>query len=167
MKWSAYAGRSLFALSASAGVLLYAQGSPQTGAQEQNVQTYVNLLRQDVKSQKVAIISQMMQFTPEQAAVFWPVYTEYDRELTKLGDEKLALIRDYAEHYDRITDQKADELVHRALDLEAGRTTLKRNYYKRFQDVMSARAAAKLLQVENQLLMVIDLQIASSLPVLE
>ena len=167
MKWSAYAGRSLFALSASAGVLLYAQGAPQTGAQEQNVQTYVNLLRQDVKSQKVAIISQMMQFTPEQAAVFWPVYTEYDRELTKLGDEKLALIRDYAEHYGRITDQKADELVNKALDLEAGRTTLKRDYYKRFQEVMTSKAAAKFLQVENQLLMVIDLQIASSLPVLE
>ena len=36
---------------------------------------------------------------------------------------------------------------------------------KRFQEAMTAKAAAKFLQVENQLLMIIDLQVASSLPI--
>ena len=146
---------------------LYSQGPPTTGTQEQNVQAYVDLLRADVKSQKVAIISQMMQFTPAQASVFWPVYTEYDKELTELGDEKLALIRDYAANYGAITDQKAEELVMKSLDLEARRTVLKKKYYKRFQEAMTAKAAAKFLQVENQLLMIIDLQVASSLPIVQ
>ena len=114
------------------GAPAYSQGPPTTGTQEQNIQAYVDLLRADVKSQKVAVISQMMQFTPAQASVFWPVYTEYDKELTQLGNEKLALIRDYGANYGAITDQKAEELVMKALDLEARRTALKKKYYKRF-----------------------------------
>ena len=61
--------------------------------QEVNVETYVELLRADIRAQHAAIVSAMMQFTPEEAETFWPIYTEYAKELAAHGDQKLVLNR--------------------------------------------------------------------------
>jgi hypothetical protein len=82
-----------------------------------------------------------------------------------MNDKKLAGIQQYAKEYDTMTDAQADQLAKMALDLEGQRNALKKAYYEKFSDALGGIIAARWLQVENQLLMVIDLQIASSLPV--
>jgi hypothetical protein len=108
-----------------------------------------------------------MQFNDQQAAKFWPIYNEYDIELQKLNDQKLAGIQEYAKNYGNMTDEKADELATLALELENKRNSLKKAYYEKVREQLGGIIAARFLQVENQLLMVIDLQIASSLPIVE
>lgn len=138
-----------------------------TAVEEQSIDAYVSLLRQDVNAEKVSLIGQVMQFSPEEASTFWPLYSAYSKELAALGDQKLALIKDYATHYETMTEAKADELALAVLDLEQQRTTLKRTHYGTIKAVMGSKHAARFLQVENQLLMLVDLQISSSLPVLQ
>src|ERR1700686_5240013 len=67
----------------------------------------------------------------------------------------------------QLNDDQADELAKLALELENKRTDLKRKYYEKFREQLGGIIAARFLQVENQMLMVIDLQIASSLPIVE
>ncbi len=62
------------------------------------------MLRSDVRAEKVAIITEVMGFTEAEDAAFWPIYREYDLELAKLGDERTALIAEYAKNYANITD---------------------------------------------------------------
>jgi hypothetical protein len=138
-----------------------------TDAKEVNLRAYVELLRTDVKAKKILIYTDIMQFSDDQAAKFWPIYREYDVELQKLNDQKLAGIQDYANNYGSVTDQKADELANLALELESKRNALKKTYYEKVRDQLGGIVAARFLQVENQLLMVIDLQIASSLPIVQ
>jgi len=138
-----------------------------TDSQENNVRAYVELLRVDVKTKKTAIFTEIMQFNDQQAAKFWPIYNEYDIELQKLNDQKLAGIQEYAKNYGNMTDEKADELATLALELENKRNSLKKAYYEKVREQLGGIIAARFLQVENQLLMVIDLQIASSLPIVE
>jgi len=151
----------------SSGTLLWAQSAQLTPDQEANLKEYVELLRQDVKSQKVAIITAMMGFSPQEASVFWPIYIQYDAELTKLSDERVQVIKDYALNYDNLTDAKADELVTKSADILGLRLDLQKKYYQIFREKLGALKAAKFTQVEHQLLLIIDLQIASSLPVIE
>jgi hypothetical protein len=134
---------------------------------ELNLLAYAELLRSDVRTQKVAIITQMMGFTEAEDAAFWPVYREYDLELSKLGDERVKLIEEYARNYEQMSDAAADKIATRALELEGRRHELKAKYYDRFKKVLSPKTAARFLQVENQLLMIIDLQIASALPIVK
>jgi hypothetical protein len=136
-------------------------------ARTRNLQAYIELLRSDIREQKVAIIAGMMQFSEADDAKFWPVYREYEKELSSINDERLALIKEYANTYEQMTDQIANRLAHSALDLEARRNALKTKYYERLTAILPARAAARLLQVENQILLLLDLQIAASLPVVE
>jgi hypothetical protein len=138
---------------------------PATEAQKANIDAYVALLRADVAAQKTAIMGQLMDLNDDQGAKFWPIYREYDFELQKLNDKKLAGIQFYAKNYDTMTDEKADELAELALELENQRNELKKAYFDKVRVQLGGILAARFLQIENQLLMVVDLQIASSLPI--
>ncbi len=143
-----------------------AQKAPDTAeSRELNLRAYSELIRSDIRGQKAAIISEVMEFSEADDAKFWPIYRDYETELTKLNDERLAGIKDYADHYDALSDEVADRLVKKSLELESRRNQLKAAYYDKFKSALSAKTAARFLQVENQILLLLDLQIASSLPV--
>lgn len=139
--------------------------SAPTDNQARNLQSYINLLRGDVRQQKAEIMGAVMQLDIDQSAKFWPIYDEYDVELTRLNDMRVANIKDYANNYDQMTDAKADELVQKTLDYRKQRGELVTKYYGRVKAALGSIQAARFLQVEEQLLTLIDLQIASSLPI--
>lgn len=154
----------LFSLILVLAPVLPAQRTAQSDDQQSNIQAYIDLIRADVKAEKVEILGAMMQFTPDEASTFWPIYKSYDADLTKLGDQKLALIKEYADNYDSMTDEKADELVQKSFALVSDRNALLKNCYEQVKNKMGAKTAARFMQVEHQLVMIIDLQIASQLP---
>jgi hypothetical protein len=156
------------AIALTSAFVLHAQQAAKTSKnQDSNIETYVDLLRSDVKAEKVQIISVMMEFSPEQAAIFWPIYQSYDADLTKLGDQKIAIIKDYAANYDSMTDAKADEIAERSIALVSERNALLKQAYEQVKAKLGAKEAARFLQIEHQLLMIIDLQIASQLPAIQ
>jgi len=130
-----------------------------------NMHAYAELLRSDVRTQKVAIITEVVGFTEEEDKAFWPIYREYDAEMSKIGDERVSNIEDYAHSFSNLSDDAADRIARKALDLEAQRQAVKTKYYDRFAKALSPRTALRVMQVEQQLLLLIDLQIASSLPI--
>lgn len=138
---------------------------PAASPKEQNVKEYIELLRADVRSQKSALMSAVMQLDPEDAAKFWPIYREYDAALTTLNDQRVANIEEYSRTYTQLTDAKADELIRNALSYQKQRGELLAKYYDRMKQELGAVTAARFVQVEHQLLLIIDLQIASALPV--
>lgn len=134
---------------------------------EANLRAYVELLRSDMRSQKIAILTELMDFSEAEDANFWPLYRDYETELAKVNDDRIALIKEYAASYQTLTDDTADRLARGALDLEGRRNALKARYYDRFKSVLSPKAAVRFLQIENQMLLILDLQIAASLPIVQ
>jgi len=132
---------------------------------EKNLQEYINLMRADVRQQKAEIMGSMMLLSADDATKFWPIYSDYDAQLTKLNDQRVANIREYARTYNQMTDQKADDLVQNALSYRKQRSDLLAKTYDRVKQSLGAITAARFIQVEDQLLLIIDLQIASELPV--
>jgi hypothetical protein len=152
------------------GVATAAAQTPPAAApdtRDRNLRAYVELLRSDVRSQKIAILTELMPLDEKEDATFWPIYREYDVELSALNDERLKGIVEYAKAYGSIDDATANKLALTALSLESRRHDLKQKYYDRIKSALSATQAARFLQIENQLLLLIDLQIASSLPIVE
>ncbi len=130
-----------------------------------NLAEYAELLRSDVRAQKVAIITEVMNFTEAENAAFWPIYRDFDAEMAKLGDERVALIEEYARSFDTLTDATADSLAGKAIDLESRRRAAVANCYARVKKATSAKTAFRFLQVEHQLQLITDLQISASLPI--
>jgi hypothetical protein len=132
-----------------------------------NLAAYAELLRSDVRTQKIAILTEVMDFSEAEDKAFWPIYREYDSEMAKLGEERVQLIAEYARNYEKLTDAVAASLASKALDLEARRQAVKAKYYDRIKTALSPRTALRFLQVEQQLLLIIDLQISASLPIVK
>ena len=136
-----------------------------TEAQRKNIQEYIELLRENLRQEKAEIMGSVMQFNPEEAGKFWPIYSEYDAELTKLNDRRVENLKSYVREYSQMTDEKADQLTKEALDFQRQRAELLAKYYDRVKQALGATVAARFLRVENQLLSLIDLQIDSRLPI--
>ena len=136
-------------------------------ADEAQVNRYVEMLRQDIRDQKEAIIREAIVFKEgegDKAAAFWNTYREYQNDLKKITDVRLALIKDYAVNYDKMTDKKAEELAKKVLENDKASLKLKEKYYKKFMKAMGASAANRFFQVENTLNMLIMLRINTELP---
>ena len=140
---------------------------PRTESRDRNLRAYVELLRSDLRTQKVAVITEMMQFNDADDAAFWPIYREYELQLSRLNDDRLRLIETYANTYTKLTPTIANDLMVKALDLEAQRTALKQKYYGKLKTALSPITAARAVQIENQIQLLIDLQVAASLPVVQ
>jgi hypothetical protein len=159
------------------GIVALLAGAPRAQAQaktatppdtrETNLRAYVELLRSDLRAQKVAVITEVMGFTEKEDAAFWPVYREYEAELAKINEQRMTLIKEYAQVAETLTDATADSIALRALALESKRQALLDRFYGRFKAVVPAKTAARFLQVEHQILLLLDLQIASALPIAE
>ena len=139
--------------------------SSATSVEDKNVQAYINLLRQNVRQQKAEIMGSLMLLSASDATKFWPIYEQYESELKKLNDGRVENIKEYARNYDQMTDQKADELVQKALTYQKQRAELLARTYDRVKQELGAVTAARFAQIESQLLLLIDLQIHSSLPI--
>lgn len=127
----------------------------------------IELLRSDIRTEKRAIVTRAMHLDETQGAQFWPVYSEYETELTKLNNERVTLIKDYAAVYNSITDKDASTLIGRSFKLEEQRTSLLKKYVSKMGKAVDMKTAARWAQVEYALDSAIDLQIASELPLLQ
>jgi len=154
--------KKLMALAAVAVVL----GSIPVAAQ-QGVDSFVELLRSDLRTQVRAIVTDAMQLPEAEEAAFWQVYRDYETERAAIGDLRVALIKDYAKAYDTMTDETADALMKRAIEIDEKRLALDKKYYKKFAKATSAITAAKFGQVINQVDLLVDLQIAAEMPLVE
>jgi hypothetical protein len=128
---------------------------------------YIELLRSDVKTQKKFLVSQTMRFSEEDASIFWPIYKEYEIELDKLGDKRIANIRDFANNYEKMTNQIADKIIDQAFNYQEERLELKRNMYDKLKNKFNSSTAAKFIQLEHQIQLIVDLKINAELPLIK
>ena len=88
-------GQGLIAQATSSGQATASASKDSQASVDQDV----SLLRQDIRSKKKQLIAANLKLTDAEATKFWPVYDQYAEESTKLGDEKYALIKEYAQGY--------------------------------------------------------------------
>jgi hypothetical protein len=134
---------------------------------EPSIDSSIESLRADFRADKVAIITEAMQFNDKESQAFWPVYRKYEADLTKVNDERVALIKSYAAKFNTMSDADASAMIEKSLDFESRRTEVKKKYAKEFQKAgLSPLTVAKFLQLEHRLDLLVDLKIASELPAL-
>lgn len=127
----------------------------------------VELLRSDLRTDKVAILTKALAMDEATSAAFWPIYREYEAELSAIGDARIANIKDYAANYESMTDEKTKELVKTSFSLHEQRTKLVKKYHGKVEKATSVRLAARWAQTEMALNSIIDAQIASELPLIK
>ena len=129
--------------------------------------SYIALLRSDLRAKKTGIIAESLLLTEKEAGDFWPIYKRYESDLTKHYDARLQLIKDYTNNYDKMSDAKAREFSERAFALEEQRVRLKRDYFKQLGKVLPGRTLARFFMLERRIDLLVDIKIASEIPIIE
>lgn len=99
-----------------------------------------------LENAKIAFITTRVSLTQEQAQKFWPVYNEFStrrRELNRNGRE---LRRDVTEG---MTDQQIRENYTQSFNLRQQELNLEKEYFDKFQKVISLRQVAQLYLAER------------------
>jgi type IV pilus biogenesis protein CpaD/CtpE len=136
-------------------------------SKEVNTQAYISLLRANLRENQENIIREAMNLTTDQAAAFWPIYREYSAAQTKLGDEKLAIINEYVKNYLTMSDAKAADIAKRTIELDDQRTALRKKYFGIVNGKLGGVLALRFFELEHQMQLILDLQMASNLPIVQ
>lgn len=147
-------------------LLLTSLAAGQTATADNTTKNYVDLLRKDIRKEKSSVVDQAMGLDSTQKAKFYPIYQNYEKELSAIWDKRLANIKKYAQNYPDVPDAVADELVASAQASQAERSALWKKYHAQMKAALGPKVAARFLQVENALSNLIDLQMNSEIPLM-
>jgi hypothetical protein len=129
----------------------------------------IEQLRKDARTDVNTLITAAMRFSADDAAKFWPLYKTYEGQRKAIGDEKLALIKSYATSYNAgpVADERAKELMTRALAIEDKETAAKRQFLQELQKALPAKSVARYYMVQNRIDMLTSLELAEGIPLIE
>jgi len=127
----------------------------------------INLLRKDLRSAQKQIISANVLLTDTEAQKFWPVQEQYNAEKVKINDDKLLVIKDYAANFQNLLDYQAETLVNQWAQVDQSGVQLRTKYIPMIQKVLPGKKAALFFQLERRLGVLLDLQLASEIPLVE
>jgi hypothetical protein len=137
-----------------------------TVTEEQANDANIQLMRQNIRAERKKIVAANMPLTEAEATKFWPLYDRYIGETIKVNDVRYALIKEYAQTYGSMTDAQADSFIRRWVALDEDNTRLRLKYIPEFQNVISHKKTALFFQIDRRISMLIELQLASQVPLL-
>jgi len=124
-------------------------------------------MRKDIRSMRKQLIAANLTLTADQATKFWPVYDQYIAELVKVNNTKYQLLKEYFDSYGTLTPEQADSMTKRLLALDVSVAELRQKYQPTFRAVLPAKETATFFQLDRRIAMMIDLQLASQIPLLQ
>jgi Spy/CpxP family protein refolding chaperone len=144
-----------------------AQSQTNSSGQQRSVDQDVDLLRKDVRSQKKQIIAANLQLTDAEAEKFWPIYDQYTAELVKINDAKYGAVKEYVQNYETLSDDRATALTRQIIAVDGQVSQLRERYVPIVNNVLSGRKTALFFQLDRRLVMLIDVQLATQLPMVQ
>lgn len=123
-------------------------------------------LESQVRSGKRAFVEQQLQLTSKEAEGFWPLYDDYQTNLSAFNQRRLQNIVSYAEKYnaDHMDDASATKLAEQALQLEKDEAMHMERAFQKLRKVLPAVKAARYLQVESKIRAVVRYEQAAEVP---
>lgn len=105
--------------------------------------------KEQIKTLKIAFFTEQLSLSPDEAAVFWPIYNAHEREKEALRDQQRGEIRDRFPNLDEISEEEAGQALERYLELEEQEEELDKAFYERIALEFSAVRTLKLFQAER------------------
>lgn len=127
----------------------------------------IAISRRLINDQRNTALAFNMSFTQKEKEAFWPLYRKYRDAMSKVGDERLEVIVNYAENYDVMTQEKAREILDRSFIYEEQALKVKQIYAKKFRRILPDIKVTRLMQLENRMDAAVLLKFSEGIPLME
>lgn len=133
----------------------------------QDFNDYLEVSREVLKTEKKALIAELMQFTSEESQAFWPLYNEYEQKKYTVNTRYFNLVEKFAENFENMSDEVAVEVINESIAIKSELIKLQKSYAKKFQKILTPQQTIKYLQAENKIKALIDAELALQIPLLD
>lgn len=106
-----------------------------------------NAGREKIEAARIALITERLGLTPEQAEKFWPVYNEYVQKRRGLARD-LQQARNQVD-INNMTEEQSQNLMKQSLDIRERQVQLEKQYAQRLTNVISAQQLLSLKKAED------------------
>jgi hypothetical protein len=128
-----------------------------------NMQVVVEKVRADKK----LLVAENMQLTETEAKAFWPVYDQYQDELFLLRTRTLKLINDFADAYEKMTNETAKKLMDEFMTIDSLGPKLRLAYLPKFRKVLPEVKVVRYYQIENKIQAALFYEFAANIPLMK
>jgi Spy/CpxP family protein refolding chaperone len=120
--------------------------------------------RTDLMSKRADIMAKGLTLTSEQAAKFWPMFQEFQKEQDVIVNEQIKSTKAYADHYQALSDEDAVSYIKALLERDQKMLDLRNKWLTKFQKTVPAKIAARAIQIDRRLSNVAQIQLSSQIP---
>jgi hypothetical protein len=136
-------------------------------AADQAVKDEVLLTRAVILVNRTQIVLNTLELKEDQVEAFSAVYVDYWTEMNLINDKLAALILDYSDHFEDLTDERALSLLDDSLEVQEKKIALKKKYVNNFKKVLTPKKLVQYYQTENKLDAIIMMELAAGIPLVE
>ena len=153
-------------LAIAIGLMAFVAALPTPAWTQDKAADNMQILQEKIKADKKLVVAQNMGLTESEAKAFWPVYEQYQKDLTAINRRILKLIEGYAADYqaNTMTDEKAKKLTAEFVAIEKAEAGLQESYVPKLSKVLPQKKVARYLQIENKIRAVVKYEIADGVP---
>ena len=127
----------------------------------------MQVVLEKIRADKKLLVAENMQLTEAEAKAFWPVYDQYQNELFLLRSRTAKLIKDYADAYDKMTNDTAKKLLDELVSIEALGPKLRQTYLPKFRKVLPETKVVRYYQIENKINAALMYELAANIPLMK
>jgi hypothetical protein len=99
-----------------------------------------------IEAARIALITERLNLTPEQAEKFWPVYREYTQQRQQLRDEFHELRKSESKE---MTNDESKKILQRGMQLKERQLSLDKTYNERLSSVITTNQILQLRRAED------------------
>ena len=151
-------------LAATLLVLFTTNASAQVNEKFADFNDEIEMLRALTRVERQQVVTDSMKLSPQESTKFWPLYREYQAELTQVNDRVVKIITDFGASYGSMTDARAQTLLDDFLALQSETIALRKRYVSRFSKVLPMTKVARFYQIENKLDTIANLTFVEQVP---
>jgi hypothetical protein len=120
--------------------------------------------RDDLQAAAADVVAKGITLTGDQAAKFWPLFKQYQAEQAAIIDAQLKATTKYADSSAHLTEADSLAYVTALLDRDQKIHDLRVKWLTKFQTVVPAGTAARVIHIDRRLGLVAQIKLASKIP---
>jgi hypothetical protein len=127
----------------------------------------MQIVVEKIRADKKLFIAENMRLTEAEAKAFWPLYEQYQDELFLLRARTMRLIDDYAEAYQKMTNDTARNLLNEVITIDTLGLKLRQTFLPKFRNVLPDVKVVRYYQIENKIDAALMYELAANIPLIQ
>jgi Spy/CpxP family protein refolding chaperone len=122
--------------------------------------------RNELMARRADVMAKGLTLTAEQAAKFWPLFEQFQKEQDLVVQEQIKATDDYAKNYEHLTDENALTYVNMLLARDKKMYDMRVKWLAKFKQVLPPAMAARAIQLDRRLGNVTQVQLSQRIPLI-